>query len=49
MHIDYFRYKRYINGAFVLALILLVLVLIPQVGVEVKGSRRWLDLGFTRF
>lgn len=29
-------------------LIGLVLVLIPHVGVSVKGSRRWLNLGFTR-
>ena len=26
----------------------LVLVLIPHIGVSVKGSRRWLNLGFTR-
>ncbi|MBA3848832.1 MAG: putative lipid II flippase FtsW [Opitutus sp.] len=31
------------------ALIGLLLVLIPGVGVTVKGSRRWLNLGFTRF
>lgn len=30
------------------ALIALALVLIPGLGVEVKGSRRWLNLGFTR-
>lgn len=30
------------------ALLALVLVLIPGLGVEVKGSRRWLNLGFTR-
>ena len=27
---------------------LLILVLIPGIGVSVKGSRRWLNLGFTR-
>jgi cell division protein FtsW len=31
-----------------IALLFLVLVLIPQIGVSVKGSRRWLNLGFTR-
>jgi cell division protein FtsW len=31
------------------ALVLLLLVLIPGIGVSVKGSRRWLNLGFTRF
>ncbi|HET7537609.1 MAG TPA: putative lipid II flippase FtsW [Candidatus Didemnitutus sp.] len=30
------------------ALFGLVLVLIPHVGISVKGSRRWLNLGFTR-
>lgn len=33
----------------VAAIVALVLVLIPGLGVEVKGSRRWLNLGFTRF
>ncbi|MFZ5752977.1 MAG: putative lipid II flippase FtsW [Bacillota bacterium] len=47
MKIDYFRLKPLINLAFVVTLILLVLVLIPHVGVEVKGSRRWINLGFT--
>ena len=31
-----------------IALFGLVLVLIPSIGVEVKGSSRWLNLGFTR-
>lgn len=48
MRINYFRLKPYINTAFAVTLVLLVLVLIPQFGVEVKGSTRWLDLGFTR-
>ncbi len=30
------------------SLVLLLLVLIPQIGISVKGSRRWLNLGFTR-
>lgn len=46
--VDYFRLKPYINLAFALTLGLLVLVLIPNVGVEVNGSQRWLDLGFYR-
>lgn len=48
MKIDYFRYKPFVNAAFAVTLILLILVLIPGVGVEVKGSYRWLDFGFTR-
>ena len=31
---------------FFLSAILLALVLIPGIGREVNGSRRWLDLGF---
>jgi len=30
------------------ALFLLLIVLIPGIGIEVNGSRRWLNLGFTR-
>lgn len=33
---------------FVISLILLVAVLIPQIGIKVNGSRRWLPLGFFR-
>lgn len=32
---------------FFLSVILLIAVLLPGVGVEVQGARRWLDLGFT--
>ena len=34
---------------FVLALVLLVLVLIPQLGREVNGARRWIPLGVMNF
>ncbi|HEY0855764.1 MAG TPA: putative lipid II flippase FtsW [Albitalea sp.] len=34
---------------FVVALLLLVIVLIPQVGRVVYGARRWIPLGFTSF
>lgn len=46
--IDYFRLKPYINLAFFGTLVMLLLVIIPGVGVEVKGSTRWLNFGFTR-
>ncbi|MDD3179267.1 MAG: putative lipid II flippase FtsW [Opitutaceae bacterium] len=44
--LEQLRRYTWIVGA--VALIGLVLVLIPQVGVAVKGSRRWLGLGFLR-
>ncbi|MFY9175648.1 MAG: putative lipid II flippase FtsW [Peptococcia bacterium] len=46
--IDYFRWKKLIWPAFIGAFILLVLVIIPGVGYEVKNATRWLDLGFTK-
>jgi len=47
MKIDYFRFKPYINTAFILTFALLFAVIIPGVGFEVKGSTRWINLGFT--
>jgi cell division protein FtsW len=41
--------RRYIWIVGGVALLLLVLVLIPGIGVSVKGSRRWLGLGPLRF
>lgn len=41
--------RRYIWIVGGVALLLLALVLIPGVGVSVKGSRRWLGLGAIRF
>jgi len=46
VNLDYARrYSWWIAG---ITLFLLVLVLIPHIGVEVKGSRRWLGLGPVR-
>lgn len=45
MKIDYFRLKPYINFAFDVGIILLIAVLFFD---PVNGSRRWIDLGFTR-
>ncbi len=47
--IDYHIYKRIIKWLFIGNLILLVAVLIPHVGLSIKGARRWIDLGFTTF
>lgn len=44
--IDYRMYKPYTKLFMIICLVLLTLVLIPHVGVEHSGSRRWLDLYF---
>ncbi len=44
MKIDYFRLKPYINFIFIVSLILLIVVLFMD---PIKGSRRWIDFGFT--
>ena len=40
--------RRYAWVVGVIAILALALVLIPGIGVSVNGSRRWLNLGFTR-
>jgi cell division protein FtsW len=45
---DLEQLRKFAWIASAISLVLLVLVLIPQIGVSVKGSRRWLNLGFTR-
>lgn len=47
VNLDYAR--RYVILVAAAALVLLVLVLIPGVGISVKGSQRWLGLGPVRF
>lgn len=46
--IDYRIYKKYYWIAYYASWIILLLVLVPKLGVEVKGATRWIDLGFTR-
>ena len=43
------RWEQLAPRIFMLALVLLVIVLIPHVGVSVTGSRRWLSLGVMNF
>jgi cell division protein FtsW len=44
LRIDYFRLKPYINVFFGIAIVLLIIVLFME---PIKGSRRWINLGFT--
>ena len=43
--VRYTTWRRYAPGLYVAVLIGLVMVLIPGVGTEVGGARRWLDFG----
>lgn len=47
--IDYRNYKKFANIGIIVGIVLLCLVLIPHVGVERNGSRRWINLGFVDF
>ncbi|VWX58207.1 integral membrane protein involved in stabilizing FstZ ring during cell division [Burkholderiales bacterium 8X] len=42
-------WERFAPWIFIASLLLLVLVLIPHIGINVNGARRWLPLGFMRF
>ena len=47
--IDYHTYKKYANVGILIGIVLLILVLIPHIGIERNGSRRWISLGITDF
>ncbi|SEA99839.1 putative lipid II flippase FtsW [Variovorax sp. YR216] len=42
-------WERAAPWLFVVSLLLLVVVLIPHIGINVNGARRWLPMGFMRF
>ena len=42
-------WEKYAPWCFVVSLVLLVAVLIPKVGLEVNGARRWLPMGLMNF
>ena len=46
---DYRRLEKFVVPLLALAVLLLVLVLVPGLGVSVNGSRRWLRLGSLSF
>ncbi|HIU51221.1 MAG TPA: FtsW/RodA/SpoVE family cell cycle protein [Candidatus Merdicola faecigallinarum] len=43
--VDYRFYKKFYKIAYIGSIILLLMVLIPKVGVEAGGARRWINLG----
>jgi cell division protein FtsW len=45
MNLDYRVLRRFVYPAYTLGLLMLILVLIPGIGDEVGGARRWIDLG----
>ena len=47
--IDYRFYKKYYWLVYHVSWIILLLVLVPGLGVSVKGATRWLNLGFVQF
>jgi cell division protein FtsW len=47
--IDYHAWRRWVRPLLVISGVLLLAVLIPGIGVEVAGSRRWLGSGILRF
>lgn len=42
---NYWHYQKWALPVFVIAVVLLGMVLIPHVGIEINGSRRWLGVG----
>jgi len=47
--IDYHYYRKWIKWLFIGNIILLIAVLIPGIGLSIKGAKRWIDLGFTTY
>lgn len=45
MKIDYWKYKRWSVPFLVTAFVLLIAVLLPGIGKDVNGARRWIGLG----
>ncbi len=49
MKVDYRVLRKLVYPAYLFGLALLIIVLIPGIGKEVSGARRWIDLGFLSF
>ncbi|MFO8057453.1 MAG: putative lipid II flippase FtsW [bacterium] len=49
MHFNHEKLRCFVFPLMVISIVLLVLVLVPGIGVEIKGSRRWVSLGPLNF
>ena len=49
LRVDYRRLRRLAGPGLIVAIILLVLVLIPGIGIRTNGSARWIGLGVASF
>lgn len=49
MQVPYWFFRRFWMVGVVAAVVLLILVMVPGIGIEVNGSRRWLGFSFMRF
>jgi cell division protein FtsW len=47
--VDYHTWRRWIRPLLVVSVVLLLAVLLPGIGIEVAGARRWLGVGPIRF
>lgn len=48
-NINYNFWKKIATPLFLINLLLLIIVLLPNIGIHALGARRWIDLGFTSF
>jgi len=49
MKLDYRVLRKLVYPAYLAGLAMLIIVLVPGIGKEVSGARRWIDLGFLSF
>jgi cell division protein FtsW len=49
MRVDFRLLRKFVYPAYLIGLALLIAVLVPGVGKEVGGARRWIDIGFLSF